>query len=141
MTSVLEGVLLATYVRAGDASPASMGKATTGGALSFLAVGCPICNKLVVLAIGVSGTLSCWAPVLPFLAAASAGLLAFAACQRLRGLKSRPVRATPAGATPPLGSARPAGRQDRTRRAMASDASRTSAEAVSPPSATASVTQ
>lgn len=68
----------------------STGKATAGGVLSFLAVGCPICNKLVVLAVGVSGALSYWAPVQPFCAAASAGVLVFAVYQRLRGLKSCP---------------------------------------------------
>ena len=68
----------------------STGKATAGGVLSFLAVGCPICNKLVVLAVGVSGALSYWVPIQPFCAAASAGVLVFAVYQRLRGLKSCP---------------------------------------------------
>ena len=89
LTAVLEGVLAATYVRAGRAST---GQATAGGVLSFLAVGCPVCNKLVVLAVGASGALSYWAPIQPFLALASAGLLAFAVYQRLRGLKRCPVR-------------------------------------------------
>jgi hypothetical protein len=93
LTAVLEGVLLATYVRAGRASRVTTGQATTGGVLSFLAVGCPVCNKLVVLAVGVSGALSYWAPVQPFLAAASAGLLAFAVYRRLRGMTRCPVRA------------------------------------------------
>ena len=92
LTAVLEGVLVATYVRAGGTSRASTGQATTGGVLSFLAVGCPVCNKLVVLAVGVSGALSYWAPLQPLLAVASAGLLAFAVHQRLRGLKRCPVR-------------------------------------------------
>ena len=50
-TALLEGFLLASYVRAG-AGKTSTGRATAGGVLSFLAVGCPVCNKLVVLAIG-----------------------------------------------------------------------------------------
>lgn len=92
LTAVLEGFLLATYVRAGSAGRASTGQATTGGVLSFLAVGCPVCNKLVVLAVGASGALSYWAPVQPFLAVASAGLLVFALYRRLSGMKSCPVR-------------------------------------------------
>jgi hypothetical protein len=92
LTAVLEGFLLATYVRVGSAARATTGKATTGGVLSFLAVGCPVCNKVVVLAVGVSGALSYWAPFQPFLAVASAALLAFAVYQRLRGMKSCPVR-------------------------------------------------
>jgi hypothetical protein len=92
LTAVFEGALLATYVRAGGARRASTGHATTGGVLSFLAVGCPVCNKLVVLAAGASGALSYWAPVQPFLAVASAGLLVFAVRQRLRGVKRCPVR-------------------------------------------------
>ena len=90
VTALLEGFLLATYVRTG-AGKASTGRATAGGVLSFLAVGCPVCNKLVVLAIGVSGALSYWAPVQPFLAAASLALLGFAVHRRLRGLRSCPV--------------------------------------------------
>jgi hypothetical protein len=95
LTAVLEGVLLATYVRAGGATRATTGQATTGGVLSFLAVSCPVCNKLVVLAVGASGALSYWVPVQPFLAAASAALLAFAVYQRLRGMRRCPVRAGP----------------------------------------------
>ena len=92
LTAALEGILLASYVRAGSASRASTGQAATGGVLSFLAVGCPVCNKLVVLAVGVSGALSYWAPLQPFLAIASPALLVFAVDRRLRGMRSCPVR-------------------------------------------------
>lgn len=92
VTAAMEGFLLATYVRAGAAGRASTGQAATGGVLSFLAVGCPVCNKLVVLAVGASGALSYWAPLQPFLAAASVALLGVAVYRRLRGLRSCPVR-------------------------------------------------
>ncbi len=86
VSSVLTGALIATYVR--DPSvpvPATQGgKTFTGGMLSLFAVGCPICNKLVVLAVGVSGALSWFAPVQPFLAVASLGLLAYALWARRR---------------------------------------------------------
>ena len=63
MTAVLESVLLATYVWAGTAGLGGAAQAAGGWVLSFFAVGCPVCNKLVGLAAGVSGALSYWAPV------------------------------------------------------------------------------
>ena len=92
VSSMLEGLLVATYVRVGpvaapEAGPAERprtARALGAGLLSAFAVGCPICNKLVVLAIGVSGALSYWAPVQPVLAAASVALLGYALIRRLR---------------------------------------------------------
>ncbi|MHB1874156.1 MAG: hypothetical protein ACYCPF_04790 [Streptosporangiaceae bacterium] len=65
--------------------------------LSFFAVGCPVCNKLVVLAAGVSGALSYWAPVQPFLALVSVAVLAYAARRRLRGTRRCTVPAAGSG--------------------------------------------
>ena len=42
-----------------------------GSMLSLFAVGCPICNKLVVMAVGVSGALNWFAPLQPLLAGGS----------------------------------------------------------------------
>jgi len=50
--------------------------ATGGGVLSLFAIGCPVCNKLVVLAIGATGALRWFAPVQPVLAVASLAMLA-----------------------------------------------------------------
>jgi hypothetical protein len=55
VTAVLGGLLAATYVRTGPApdepdQPTRIGG--IGGVLSFFAVGCPVCNKLVVVALG-----------------------------------------------------------------------------------------
>ncbi|GHC27925.1 hypothetical protein GCM10010308_51270 [Streptomyces vinaceusdrappus] len=94
-SSVLEGLLVATYVRAGPgrgraaASPERprTGRALGAGLLSAFAVGCPVCNKLVVLAIGVSGALAYFAPVQPVLAATSVALLLHALMRRLRTAK------------------------------------------------------
>lgn len=91
-TALLEGFLLASYISAPGAGRVNSGKATAGGVMSFLAVGCPVCNKLVVLAVGASGALSYWAPFQPFLAVVSLALLAFALRQRLRGMRGCPVR-------------------------------------------------
>ena len=94
ITAVLGGLLLATYVsepgeeidRAGDDELDRPAKtAGAGGLLSFFAVGCPTCNKLVVLAIGTTGALDWFAPAQPLLAVLSLGLLGWALQARLRG--------------------------------------------------------
>ena len=54
-----------------------------GGFVSFLAVGCPVCNQVVVAAIGTSGALSWWAPVQPLVGLAAIGLLLWALRKRL----------------------------------------------------------
>ncbi len=57
---------------------------TTGAVMAFLAVGCPVCNKLVIAAIGVSGALGFWAPLQPLIAVASLVLMAAAVAYRWR---------------------------------------------------------
>lgn len=89
-TAVLGGLVIATYVRA-MAEPVGTGKATGGGVLSALAIGCPVCNKLVVLALGFSGALTIWAPLQPVLAIASLMLLGWALRTRLAAERSCPV--------------------------------------------------
>lgn len=87
ISSGLTGALAATYVRGpgtSDAEGAGTGKTFFGNILSLFAVGCPICNKLVVMTLGVSGALTWFAPVQPFLAVASVGLLAYALRARRR---------------------------------------------------------
>ncbi|MEU0681308.1 MULTISPECIES: hypothetical protein [Streptomyces] len=93
VTSALEGLLVATYVRGAEPAPQDQevsasrprtARALAAAVLSAFAVGCPICNKLVVLAIGVSGAMSFWAPAQPVLALASIALLAHALVRRLR---------------------------------------------------------
>ena len=56
-----------------------------GGFLTFFAVGCPVCNKLVLLALGASGALTWFGPVQPVLSLAAIGVLAWALRARLRG--------------------------------------------------------
>ncbi len=86
LSAVMTGALAATYVRnpAVPVPPTQGGKTLLGSMLSLFAVGCPICNKLVVMALGVSGALTWFAPVQPFLATASLGLLAYALWARRR---------------------------------------------------------
>lgn len=99
VTAVLAGIVLSTYIHQ-PALP-SEGKHTAssrlgaaGGVLSFFAVGCPVCNKLVLVLLGASGALSYWAPLQPALAVLSAGLLAEAALRRLSSQTACPVTAS-----------------------------------------------
>ena len=86
VSSILTGALVATYVRDPTvAVPTTQGgKTFLGTTLSLFAVGCPICNKLVVMAVGVSGALSWFAPIQPLLAVGSIGLLGYALWARQR---------------------------------------------------------
>jgi len=86
LSAVLTGALVATYVRdpAVQVPTTQGGKTLAGSMLSLFAVGCPICNKLVVMAIGVSGALNWFAPIQPVLAVGSLGLLASALWARRR---------------------------------------------------------
>jgi len=54
-----------------------------GGFLSFMAVGCPVCNQAVVALVGTSGALSWWAPVQPIVGLAAVGMLIWALKRRL----------------------------------------------------------
>lgn len=104
VTAVLTGVLAATYVRnepgpaAGpvggggraDLDPAGK-RGIAGGFLAFFAVGCPVCNKLVLLALGYTGALRWFAPFQPVLAVAAVVLLGWALRARLAGEVSCPV--------------------------------------------------
>ena len=47
-TALLGGLIIATYVRTPETRQAMTGASAGGGLLSVLAVGCPVCNKLVV---------------------------------------------------------------------------------------------
>ncbi len=76
--SVLSGLLAASYwgvegVVCPVRRPGTAG--AVGAALGWLAIGCPVCNKLIVLALGTSGALSVFAPAQPWLAALSVLLL------------------------------------------------------------------
>jgi hypothetical protein len=86
-SAVLLGLTAATYTRpaAASAHTSSARASVGGGMLSAFAVGCPVCNKLVVLALGASGALRYFSPVQPLLAVVSLGLLTAALWVRLGG--------------------------------------------------------
>lgn len=89
VTAVLAGLVGATYVRNTSGPDAGTDKASTsgmvGGVLSYFAVGCPVCNKIALLAFGYSGALQWFAPAQPFLGVLGIGLLVWALHRRLRG--------------------------------------------------------
>lgn len=83
-TAVLTGLLTATYVSTGREEGLDR-RWTAGALLSYFAIGCPVCNKLALLALGSSGALQFFAPVQPYLAFAGLVLLGWALMVRLRG--------------------------------------------------------
>lgn len=107
LSGPLMGIIVATYSvastapAAGPAVPVTLGASgppaatdrqerrtttlgTLGGFGTFLAIGCPVCNKIALLLLGTSGALSIWAPIQPALGVASLLLLAGTATWRLR---------------------------------------------------------
>lgn len=91
----LIGLLIATYIRPprhaighGVGEPGA-GRATLGGVAAYLAIGCPICNKVVVAAMGVTGALSIFAPLQPLIGAVSVALLGATLAWRLRARARR----------------------------------------------------
>ena len=95
VTALLAGLLLATYVRAtgrdttadgprlDEASTEEARSFTVGGLLAFFAIGCPTCNKLVLIALGSSGAITWFEPVQPLLELAGIGVLLWALHRRL----------------------------------------------------------
>jgi hypothetical protein len=88
LTSALSGLLLGTYVASPEANPSKLDRpgrsAGVGGLLSYFAVGCPVCNKLVVVALGTTGAVKFFEPLQPILAGVSLVLLVWALRSRLR---------------------------------------------------------
>ena len=96
-TSLLIGALLATYAL-GTKVQTGKGSGLGAGVLGYLAVGCPICNKLVIALLGVSGALNYFGPIQPILGAGAMLLAGAGLALRVRALRATacPVRAVPA---------------------------------------------
>ena len=88
LLSVTLGAVLATYAMSRRESARTAGRAMGGGALGVLAIGCPVCNKLVVLALGASGALTWFAPLQPLLGGLAVALSVFVLRTRLMALGS-----------------------------------------------------
>jgi hypothetical protein len=103
MSAPLMGLLGATYTAPGTtagvepapfllatatATPAPDREGTTLGAVAsfgaFLAIGCPVCNKVALILLGSSGAMTIFAPIQPVIGAASLILLAGTLAWRFR---------------------------------------------------------
>ncbi|MET4704913.1 hypothetical protein [Frigoribacterium sp. UYMn621] len=86
VSAVLAGLVTATYVAYPDGAAPRRSDSRLGVAgwmITFFAVGCPVCNKIVLLALGTTGALQIFEPVQPYLAGASILLLGWALYARL----------------------------------------------------------
>ncbi len=77
--------------RSGGGRPPRLGR----GLLTYFAVGCPVCNKLVLLALGSAGAVTWFEPVQPALQAVAVALLLWALRGRLRGELACPTDLDP----------------------------------------------
>lgn len=96
VSAALAAVLTATYIRSEaerEVTAVSRG-GMAGGVLTFFAVGCPVCNKLVLIALGSAGAMTWFEPVQPLLQVAAIGLLLWALQQRLSSAQSCRVPAS-----------------------------------------------
>ena len=129
LSSAMMGMLIATYVRPlqdsgrsdagshvdaqtrtgapveqGTVDRSERGGARAGGAagiLAWFAVGCPVCNKIALLALGYTGALTWFAPFQPVLAITALVLASIALVWRLKGQVACPLPA-PARVAEPI---------------------------------------
>jgi hypothetical protein len=88
----LTGAVLGLRRRAGSRREAT---AVAGGLGTALAVGCPVCNKVVVALIGAGGATNLFAPLQPVLGTASIALLVWALRSQLRAMSARACAVPP----------------------------------------------
>ncbi len=86
-TAVLTGLIAGTFAAANI--PGHAGKLVAGGVFADLAVGCPVCNKVVVLLIGTSGALTFFDPLQLWIGVGSLGLLGWTLLLRARAIAGR----------------------------------------------------
>ena len=100
LSAPLMGLVVATYTVPPKPSPVTLvdlgpegaavaeRRSTTLGSLAglgaFLAIGCPVCNKVALILLGASGAMSVYAPIQPLIGAVSLGLLVATVAWRLR---------------------------------------------------------
>ena len=101
VSAPLMGLIMATYMAPPSATmtgatslapvamlPPGERQTTTLGTIAglgaFLAIGCPVCNKIVLILLGTSGALTVYAPLQPAIGAASLVLLAATLVWRMR---------------------------------------------------------
>lgn len=111
-TSVLTGLLAASYVRPAvretpdpvEPTDHSSRWGMAGGLLAWFAIGCPVCNKIALLALGYSGAMTYFAPLQPWLAALAMVLTALALVYRLSGQQQCAIPDRRAAAREEMGS-------------------------------------
>ncbi len=84
VTAGLIGLILAIRPERSDDAERQETRTLLGGFVSFLAVGCPVCNQVVVALVGTSGALGWWAPIQPVVGLIAVGLLLYTLRMRLR---------------------------------------------------------
>jgi len=84
VTAALIGLIFAIRPDVSGESVSQEARTLGGGFVSLLAVGCPVCNHLVVALVGTSGALSWWAPVQPVVGVLAIVLLGWTLRMRLR---------------------------------------------------------
>ncbi|MDN5755972.1 MAG: hypothetical protein L0J68_12725 [Micrococcaceae bacterium] len=98
-TSLLSGLLVGSYVSPRGAAPAPEDSSADGGSrwglagglLAWFAIGCPVCNKIALLALGYSGAMAYFAPLQPWMAALALVMTFGAVIYRLSGQVECPV--------------------------------------------------
>lgn len=110
VSAALSGLVAATYVATPEEStrPRDGRLGMAGAMATFFAVGCPVCNKLVLLALGYTGAIQFFEPIQPYLAAGAVALLAWAFAARVRRERSCGVGGRREGASSPRVSVRSA---------------------------------
>ena len=92
VTSILSGMLIASYVQPAGPKPTQQSEekvsvwGTIGAIGSWFAIGCPVCNKIALLALGYTGALNYFGAAQPYLAALSLVLLVVGLLYRLSGM-------------------------------------------------------
>ncbi|HLD18616.1 MAG TPA: hypothetical protein VJB90_01240 [Candidatus Nanoarchaeia archaeon] len=86
LTSALIGIYagLTYYKKQTKPSIACNSLVTGGGVAGFLTFGCSLCNKILVFLIGITGVLTYFDPIRPFLGFLSIGLLSTAIIMKIR---------------------------------------------------------
>ncbi len=84
------------------ACPPQDGKALGSGLLLFVGIGCPVCNKVVLLLVGATGAVTYFEPIQPLFSLAAFALMAVALALRLRDIRrfGPTAPAVPASAAP-----------------------------------------
>ena len=85
--SLLTGALAATYGLAAPSGVANQRVGVGAGFLGWFAISCPVCNKIVVALIGVSGATGVVEPLQPALGALAVALAAAALAARVRAIR------------------------------------------------------